>query len=216
MLQPARLQQRQDPSSRLNHPGKTSPTGLISHGFSYLSHREHLNSAAVAISRVFCSAGPSAQIPTALQGSAQRRAAHGQSGSRPQGPPRGFAGKFPDFSRWKGLGGSRACVSMGAPAPAGARRCVRAGVSMGCRCGCPSRAPAGVRALQTGNAARSPAQLSKAAAFVHRTKRGNPAPFWLCKEQPGAQPGVPREVTALLCPGSRALGRGSVAGMPCQ
>lgn len=67
----------------LSHPGKTSPTGLIPHGFSCLSLREHLNSGKVTIRWIFCSSGTPVQSSTRLQSKAAAFAHTTQEGNQP-------------------------------------------------------------------------------------------------------------------------------------
>lgn len=99
--------QRQDPSSSLSHPAKTSPTGLISPGFSYLSHRQHLTAAKSPSAELSVTTGTSVQSSTGAQPRSRwLRGTEWLCQLCTPGPPRGFAGNFPDFSGWEGLGRS--------------------------------------------------------------------------------------------------------------
>lgn len=187
-LQPARHGAEAGPllqaAAGLSHPGKTSPTALISHVFSHLSHRRHLNSVKVTIRRGFCchwdiraefhtatGAQPSSSQPWGSEWLAQLYAA---------GPTPCVCWKFSRFSLLERAGSQ---VSLGfhqCPSPCSSRercpgRCVPLGccsVSHTCSCGSAGTSRQGMLSslarLRSDVRSQNPAQLRKAAAFSHQ------------------------------------------------
>lgn len=132
--------------------------------------------------------------PGARPGSSQPRAESASPSSTPQGPPRGFAGNFPDFPCWKGLGAAESGFPWvpqplqqpgDVPRPVcpwAAAPCVPTVLLQECR---PCRQ--GMLSWCTGVPEPSIAQQS--CCFCTQNKGEKQTPFWRCKEQPGAQPG---------------------------